>query len=115
MTSSYRNTLSLVADGSCQANVLRVLAKHPFFLEYERRYVLLFFIFVGSFIQEVIDQKYKQLAGISKEIDDSINSVSNLTSAQFPSFSNVRNRKEETVEVTSERVKYKYLRRVCYA
>ncbi|MCK0474014.1 hypothetical protein, partial [Halalkalibacter sp. APA_J-10(15)] len=45
---------------------------------------------------------YKQLEGISKEIDAIIKSVSDITSAQSPSFSNVMNRKEETVEVTSD-------------
>ncbi|MFA9459137.1 hypothetical protein ACERJO_20645, partial [Halalkalibacter sp. AB-rgal2] len=52
--------------------------------------------------EEDIHRKYKQLEGISKEIDAIIKSVSDITSAQSPSFSNVMNRKEETVEVTSD-------------
>ncbi|WP_247107619.1 T7SS effector LXG polymorphic toxin, partial [Halalkalibacter sp. APA_J-10(15)] len=42
--------------------------------------------------EEDIHRMYKQLEGISKEIDAIIKSVSDITSAQSPSFSNVMNR-----------------------
>ncbi|WP_246188446.1 T7SS effector LXG polymorphic toxin, partial [Metabacillus lacus] len=52
--------------------------------------------------EDDILEMYKQLEDISRELAETIKNVSDLTSAQTPSFSHVMSTNDETVEVTSK-------------